>query len=160
MRMTRCQAEFFREVADRFSRATGQNEYPAAAAVDWARGRGELELSPDDQREILVARMSEALRSDTTTDANGRRVRLRHCVTNPPTAGESECTLWSHVDVAQPEFLRESLRQRRRRIADDVEQLRADLDFINQRFAARGLRQIQMTIDDYRPTADEDDSAA
>jgi hypothetical protein len=150
MRMSNRLAEHYRAVADRYRLATGATEYEVSEVVAWGQARGELDLPPEEVQVVLMERMSEALRSDAGTDKFGRKVRLRHCVEIMRNGGDRRLcqrTLWAHVDDARDEFLYESLVQRRRRIGADVNALRADLDYINARRAARGLRPIQMTFD-------------
>jgi hypothetical protein len=150
MRLSRATARHYRELADGYSRTTGQAEYQAADVIVWALGRRQLEMSPEDIRDYHTQRLSEALRSEKTVDGRGRQVRLRHCVEsavlNDDGVVRQRC-LWAHLDTARDAFLLESLLQRRREIGRDVASLRADLDFINARRAARGAPPIQMTFD-------------
>lgn len=143
-------ANHYRLLADQYVQSSGCTEYELIDVVQWAMARGELELSPDDIAEIHRDRLGEALRTDVTKDAAGRKVRLRHCVQmilNGNERDPKQRCLWAHLDDARDEFLWESLNQRRSRIRADVEQLRADLDYINARRAARGLNPIQMSFD-------------
>lgn len=149
MRLSRSEAERLRNVADRYAREAGLTEIEVMEAVAWGVRQGELGLSEEEVHEVLVHRMSEALRCHNLKLPDGTRVRLRHCVeimANGNGRALKQRTFWSHVDDARDEFLVESLRQRRGRIGADVTQLRADLEYINERREARGLRPIQMTF--------------
>lgn len=162
MHLTKSEARHYREIADRYKLAVGEQTIEAGAAVRWALDRKELELLPATLQAIHAERLSEAMRMDVTRDRLGRKVRLRHCVKVPSTNEHGvpvQRHLWAHVDDAPDEHLRISLLQRRDQIQCDVDSLRADLDFANERLAAKGKSAIQMSFDFNLPEEPGDLSA-
>src|ERR1700735_3300907 len=148
-RITSEAAKHYRNLADRFSRETGKTTFEVHEVVSWADRGGELELSPEEIASIHAGRLSEALRSDVATDDKKRTYRLRHCMEAPVAVEDGKFrqrTLWAHIDEATDDFLIVSLQQRRKRIADDVESLRMDLEIINERRVAAGKRPIQLGL--------------
>jgi len=158
MRLSKRDAEHYRAVADEYARATGQTTIEVGDAVRWALAAGKLEASPQDLQELLGARMSAALRDHVARDREGRQVRLRYCVAvqtdSKDGAKAVQRYLWSHIDEAPEEFLIQALQQRRAQVRADVESLRADLEYLNERLRQAGKRPIQMSFD----FDDEDDA--
>jgi hypothetical protein len=150
MRLNKDMADVYRNAADQFKVATGRTEYEALEVVRWAVARRLIEVSPEEIEDIHRERLAESLRLDVGSH-NGQKVRLRHCciVPTPSDDGKKliQRTLWSHVDDATDDFLLTSLTQRRSQIQGDVNQLRADIDFINARRLQQNKRPIEMSFD-------------
>lgn len=150
MRLSKAAAEYYRSLADRYAREKDVKEYELGEVIAWANEKDLLDLTPREITEVHCTLLSEALRSDMGKDSQGRRVRLRHCVESVRNGNGRTPQLravWAHVDHAKAGFLRRSLEQRRQRIVRDVEQLKADLEYINGRLARRNANQITMTFD-------------
>jgi hypothetical protein len=154
VRVTKKVAHSYLSIIDEYKRATGSTQYALADVYDWALDRGRLETSPEELKQYHVARFSAAARKDSTCDRHGRTVRVRHCLEIEQPGGPPRF-LWADLEDASPEFLQESLRQRRDKIKDDVKALEADLDYINEILVRRGQRPIQLSFDFTRPGAAE-----
>ena len=149
MRMSKAKAEHYRSVADEYVATIGSKEYAVSEVVTWGMQNGKLAFSREDIFDTHAERMSESLRLDTTTDGQGRKVRLRHCVETKEKDAEGKTEqriLWAHIDDATDDFLLTALMQRHDKIKKDVQSLKADLDFLNARRAAAGKRLIQMSF--------------
>jgi hypothetical protein len=75
------------------------------------------------------------MRTQYTTDAAGRRVRRKHAVRlkdTRPDGSKQQLVLWVDIELASPQFMQQSIQQRRQAIADDCWQLKQDLDSYNQ----------------------------
>ena len=160
MRFKKTALDRGRNLIERYCLATGKTLYRLSDVYDWARERQELPMGEEAVRLVNLQLLEEASRTDTVEGPKGK-VRLRHCVEGITSNGDSEPhqeTLWAHVDDAPYAFIFESFRQRRGRVAADVRQLKADLDFVNERYRARGEREIQLNFDFSDDEAEEDDS--
>ena len=72
---------------DKDHKPTGTRE-----AAEWAVAEGFIELPAVDPYDVLAEQMSQALRSETATDAKGRRYRVNHAVRI--TKGGVQYTFW------------------------------------------------------------------
>ena len=91
--------------------------------------------SPQAAIGLLARDLSEAMRTQYTTDAAGRRVRRKHALRlndTGPDGAKRQLVLWVDIDLASPQFMQQSMQQRREAIADDCWQLKQDLDSYNQ----------------------------
>src|SRR5262249_5671476 len=123
MRLSKADAEHFRNVADRYVLATGVKEFEVGDVVDWGMALGDLTMHRKRIRDVFMSDMSEALRSHVAKDEAGNQIRLRHCVQTLLKGNgsrEQQQTLWAHLDDARDEFMIQSFRQRRRRCVADV----------------------------------------
>lgn len=140
----------YRAAVNRYLVATSRTQFELSDVVQWLRDRNELPMTDDDVAEFHRDKLGQALRSATTRDVGGRKVRLLHCVTTTVIGADGrprQRTSWSHVDHASDAFLFASLHQRYRAIGEDVGQLRADVTYMNERLTARGLPLVQMCFD-------------
>jgi hypothetical protein len=153
VRVNKKVASSYLSIIDEYKLATGNTQYALADVYDWALARGRLETSPEELKEYHVGRFSAAARKDSFRDAQGRSVRVRHCVEISQPGGPPRF-LWSDLEDASPSFLEQSLRQRRDKIHADVLALEADLDYINEILVRRGQRPIQLSFD-FTPGTDD-----
>ncbi len=86
--------------------------------------------------------LTDAMRNEYFTDAQGRRVRAKHAA-RVKREGK-QITLWGEWN-SSPEFMAVSFAQRRRLIVGEADQLKIDVDSYNQN-ANKG-RPIQMGFD-------------
>ena len=101
----------------------------------WLIGEGRWAPSPQAALGLLARDLSEALRTQYTTDAAGRRVRRKHALRlkdTGPDGRKQQLVLWADIELASPQFMQQSIQQRRESIADDCWQLKQDLDSYNQ----------------------------
>ena len=101
----------------------------------WLIREGRWAPSPQAAIGLLARDLSEAMRTQYTTDAAGRRVRRKHAVRlkdTGPDGRKQQLVLWVDIDLASRDFMRQSVQQRREAIADDCWQLKQDLDSYNQ----------------------------
>jgi len=101
----------------------------------WLIRDGGWAPSPQAAIGLLARDLSEALRTQYTTDAAGRRVRRKHAVRLSdlrPDGTRQQLVLWADIALASPQFMQQSIQQRREAIADDCWQLTQDLDSYNQ----------------------------
>ncbi len=73
--------------------------------------------------------MSQALRSETATDAKGRRYRVNHAVRI--TKGGVQYTFWGVMGFASHEHMEKAFAWRREQIVGDNVQLKTDVDVYN-----------------------------
>ncbi len=95
------------------------------------RMRPAIEESVD----ILAREVSDAMRSDTYTDPDGRKVRRKHAVRYKDTAADGTkqwFTFWYDIELAPFGFMETSFGQRRMAIADTCWQLHQDEQSYNK----------------------------
>lgn len=125
---------------------TGREHKPTSAreAVEWAVDEGILELPEVDPYDVLAGEMSNALREEYGTDAQGRRYRVNHAVR--VTKAGVQYTFWAAMGYAPHEHMQRAFTQRREQIIGDNVQLKIDVDVYND--MNRGKRpEIQLVLD-------------
>ena len=90
---------------------------------------GLIELPAVDPYDVLAEQMSQALRSETATDAKGRRYRVNHAVRI--TKGGVQYTFWGVMGFASHEHMEKAFAWRREQIVGDNVQLKTDVDVYN-----------------------------
>ncbi len=114
----------------------------------WLIRESKWEPSLDEAADILTRDVSDALRTQFTTDADGRRVRRKHAVRYKETLTDGtkqQLTLWYDIEIAPPHFMLQSFQQRREGIAGDCWQLKQDVDSYNK--FHNNAAPIQMLLD-------------
>ncbi len=109
---------------DKDHKPTGTRE-----AAEWAVAEGLIELPAVDPYDVLAEQMSQALRSETATDAKGRRYRVNHAVRI--TKGGVQYTFWGVMGFASHEHMEKAFAWRREQIVGDNVQLKTDVDVYN-----------------------------
>jgi hypothetical protein len=146
-RLTKEERLSFLEVRDLYVQATGETEYIAEELVSWAEERSLVRLSKGEMHEILVERMSEALRGEEVDDGCGNRARANYCVKvvkrDPDSGNRLQRLLWSNYSDASEDFLIRSIEERCKLVEQDVEKIKIDVAFLNRIFVERGRRPIQ-----------------
>ncbi|SRR5258708_5293304 len=123
-----------------------QNHKPTSMrqAVEWAVADGLLELPDVDPYDVLADRMSNAIRAETRTDAQGRRYRVNHAVR--VTRSGVQYTFWGIMGHAPHDHMEKSFAWRRNQIIDDNFHLKTDIDVYND--MVKGKREpIQLVLD-------------
>lgn len=87
--------------------------------------------------------IGRAMREEYFTDDKGRRVRVKHPVTEEK--GDSQATLWDDIRTAPRAHMEISFKQRRMRVVGDCRQLKMDADSYND--AHRSELPIQIVFD-------------
>jgi len=98
-------------------------------AAEWAVEDGLLELPDVDPYDVLAEKMSNAVRSETRTDPQGRRYRVNHAVR--VTKSGVQYTFWGTMGFAPVTHMHKSYGQRRNMVIDDLFQLKTDVDVFN-----------------------------
>jgi len=116
----------------------------------WAIGNGKWELPQSAALTKCAEDISRAMREEYTTDAQGRRVRVKHPTT--VRRGSEQLVLWDDLRTATREHMKLSFQQRRQQIVGDCRQLKIDVDSYNDRHA--NVEPIQMVFDFVRDLAE------
>ena len=125
-------------------RASG-DPWPASTRTiaAWAIESGRWELSESAALAKCAEDISRAMREEYTTDARGRRVRVKHSAT--VRRGSEQLVLWDGLRTAPREHMKLSFQQRRQQIVGDCRQLQMDVDSYNDRYP--NAEPIQMVFD-------------
>lgn len=118
-------------------RRLNPGEFTTRDAAAWAIRHGKLAPQHKEVVNLVASDIGAALRSQYFTDAEGRRVRRKHSITEQwvDEAGEkTQMTLWEDIETANPQFMQRSFSQRRRAVVNDCWQLKQDVDSYNQYF--------------------------
>ena len=116
----------------------------AREAVEWAVAEGTLELPEIDPYDVLAGQMSQALRDEYGTDAQGRRYRVNHAVR--VTKSGVQYTFWAAMGFAPHEHMEKAFTQRREQIVGDNVQLKIDVDVYNDMVSGKHPA-IQLVLD-------------
>ena len=157
MRLNRDAAQHYREIHDLHTRK--EPDASLAESVDWGIRTKRLQMSPEQQHEFHLSRMSAAMNADVTSDG----ARRRCCVTTRAKDDNGRAiqrTLWKLVNESPREFLVASFEQRRSGIVADVRSLRRDLDYANSTLRERGKREIQLDLDNLASDEENPEEAA
>lgn len=132
-------------------RASGTG-WPASSKTiaNWAIENGKWELLQSAALAKCADDISRAMREEYITDAQGRRVRVKHPATIR--RGSEQLVLWDDLRTAPREHMRLSFQQRRQQIVGDCKQLKTDVDSYNDRNL--DAEPIQMIFDFTRDLAE------
>ena len=124
-----------------------EKEHDHAAAtsrevIDWAVGKGALELPRIDPRDVLASQLSRALREEYATDAKGRRYRVNHAIRI--TKSGVQTTIWGILGYAPHSHMQRAYTQRREQVVGDLVQLDVDVEVYNE---ISGQPPIQLVLD-------------
>jgi hypothetical protein len=79
---------------------------------------------------LCAEQLSEAMRAEYFTDAQGRRVRAKHCARISKRG--KQLSLWDDIRSASHKHMEISFQQRRQQVFGDCLQLKTDVDSYNQ----------------------------
>ena len=132
-------------------RASGE-PWPASTKTiaAWAIDNGKWELPQSAALAKCAEDISRAMREEYITDAQGRRVRVKHPAT--VRRGSEQLVLWDDLRTATREHMKLSFQQRRQQIVGDCRQLKIDVDSYNDRHP--NVEPIQMIFDFTRDLAE------
>lgn len=136
------QAERFQELWREYENEHDHVAVSSRIVVDWAVGKGALELPRIDPREVLASQMSRALREEYATDARGRRYRVNHAVRIMK--GGVQTTIWGILGYAPHSHMERAYTQRREQVVGDLVQLHVDVEVYNE---MSGQPSIQLVLD-------------
>jgi hypothetical protein len=120
---------------EEYRRKVNGGPLQVADIAAWLIRDGRWAPSPQAAIGLLARDLSEAMRTQYATDAAGRRVRRKHAVRlkdTGPDGAKRQLVLWADIELASPQFMQQSIQQRRESIADDCWQLKQDLDSYNE----------------------------
>ena len=131
---------------------TSGESWPASTKTiaAWAIDNGKRELPQSAALAKCAEDISRAMREEYITDAQGRRVTVRHPTT--VRRGSEQPVLWDDLRTATREHMKLSFQQRRQQIVGDCRQLKIDVDSYNDRHAS--VEPIQMIFDFTRDLAE------
>ena len=120
---------------EEYRRKVHDGPVQVADIAAWLIRDGRWAPSPQAALGLLARDLSEAMRTQYATDPAGRWVRRKHAVRLKDTDSDGakrQLVLWADIELADPQFMQQSIQQRRDSIADDCWQLKQDLDSYNQ----------------------------
>jgi hypothetical protein len=120
---------------EEYRRKVNHGPVQVADIAAWLIRDGRWAPSPQAALGLLARDLSEAMRTQYATDPAGRRVRRKHALRlndAGPDGAKRQLVLWVDIELADPQFMQQSIQQRQESIADDCWQLKQDLDSYNQ----------------------------
>jgi hypothetical protein len=98
-------------------------------AVQWGVSKRMIQAPEVDPLAKLIEDMSDALREEYATDAEGRRYRVNHAIR--VTRAGVQYTFWAVMKDAPREHMQKAFIQRREQIVGDCVQLATDVEAYN-----------------------------
>lgn len=118
---------------EEYVRGLGSRPIILSELGDWIKRHKQWAPSQEEMMTLLLRHLARAMRTQYTTDPEGRRVRRKHALkTKEKDASGKQLVLWYDIDIAPPPFMQGSLQQRRAGLADGCWQLKQDQDSYNQ----------------------------
>jgi hypothetical protein len=138
-------------------RADGE-PWPASSKeiAAWAISTDRWQLGEEAALRKCAEDISRAMREEYTTDARGRRVRLKHSATT--TRNGEQLVLWDDIRTAPRKHMQLAFQQRRHQILGDCRQLRTDVESYNDSHPHE--QPLQMVFDFSLDLEEEDAVAA
>ena len=118
--------EFNRDIINKYQDETGKSVLDMNKVAEWAINEGLWEPKPVNIVSQCAKDLTRAARQEYFTDEKGRRVHKKYSIRT------EQGFFWADVDLAQPDFMKMSLQQRRGYIVYDCAQLKNDLDSYNE----------------------------
>jgi hypothetical protein len=118
-------------IVEPFRKEHGDGDFSLDEMTVWAIQKKLWAPTMKTQMALLRAEISEAMQS-ARREYNGLKVRQYHCVQRRLDSGGVQ-TLWSHIDVATPEFMEQSFGRRRQSEANRCYQLHSDIIYWNEK---------------------------
>ena len=108
------------------------NPWPASARAiaAWVVKNRLWTMQDSDIINKCADEIARAMREEYYTDAQGRRVRAKHCAT-VEVSGE-QMRLWDNHQTATRDFMEIAAKNRRQQIVGDCRQLKTDVDSFNE----------------------------
>jgi hypothetical protein len=113
----------------KYEQQNGQQPATTREAVEWGIAQGLLKPPKIDPFSKLAEDMATALRAEYKVDKFGRKYRVNHAV-RVSSAGV-QLTIWSEMEHATRPHMQKAYAQRRKGVADDLFQLKTDVDVYN-----------------------------
>src|SRR5262245_6552837 len=149
MYFSKARREYYLGLADRYRLETGNATCSIQEVYEWARARGDLEYSPEEIRKMHLAGFLDALSSDHAK-YRGKKVRRRLCATYAVSDGNGrqvQKTIWAIVEEANDDFLHVAMDQLHAGVADDVESIKVQQEYVNSFLQRRGARLVNLDFD-------------
>lgn len=122
-------------LVEEFRRDVKDGPLTSREIAAWMLREGKCAPTIEEALDILTRHVSHAMRTQFTTDPDGRRVRRKHAVRYleaKPDGTPVQTAFWYDMDIAPPQFMLESFQQRRAGAADICWQIKQDLDSYNK----------------------------
>jgi hypothetical protein len=122
--------ETLQELVRKYEEAGHSQPFTMRGVAAWAYDNG-LCLP---QRSTIINRLAEefsrAMRAESHTDPQGRRVRTKHVAVFEKNG--KQYAFWADIRVASRDHMERAFQQRRQAIVDDCKQLKSDVDSYNE----------------------------
>ncbi len=132
--------EQMQRLANQYMAESGMTEFTARDLARWAIEKKRWAPQPGALLKQCADEFSRAMREEYFTDAQGRRVRLKHVATLDRDG--AQIPLWADMRIATREHMEIAFQQRRRGIVGDCKQLKSDVDSYNQNFNSAAAIQV------------------
>jgi len=136
MRLNKTKAQYRQEIVAMY-RASGE-PWPTDSKMiaAWAVRNHKWEMPRRNAIDICARELSEAMREEFFDDAQGRRVRKKHCLRKREYLSDGthkQRTLWLDIedDADQRDDIEEAFQQRRSMVFTDCRHLKTDVDSYN-----------------------------
>lgn len=123
--------EQMQNIANSFFKTFGR-EAEAMEMAQWAISNGLWEAPRLLAVKKCAEDLADAMREEYETDAQGRRVRIKHAARIKKNG--KQLTLWADIHTAKRSFIEIALQQRRQQIYGDCKQLKFDMDSFNENY--------------------------
>jgi hypothetical protein len=117
------------KIVEPFRKVHGDGDFSLDEMAAWAIDNKLWAPTMKSQIALLRGEISEAMQS-ARREYKGLKVRQYHCVQRKLDDGAIQ-TVWSHIDVATPEFMEQSFARRRQAEANRCYQLHSDIIYWN-----------------------------
>lgn len=127
-------AERMQQIWAKYVAAGGQMPATTHEVADWAIRNDLWKPPPSAVVDLCAEDLSRALREEVYTDPQGRRVRTKHVARIRQ--GDRQFRFeWDDIRTAPRSHMEIALKQRRRQIVGDCQQLKNDCDSYNENHA-------------------------
>lgn len=145
--MRKNRKEHNQKIARQFEQTHQRKPFDLHEVYHWAKGNNLWFPDKDLEEKTFVNEMADSLREVYVTADDGvTRVRVYHARTRKNKDGRQE-TLWANMFDAPLEHLEEAFQQRRRQSLGDCRQLKADVDYCNQKRFQESPIQVSFNFD-------------
>jgi hypothetical protein len=118
------------KIVEPFRRVHGHGDFSLSEMAAWAIQNKLWAPTMKSQIALLRGEISEAMQA-ARKEYKGLKVRQYHCVQRKLDDGAIQ-SVWSHIDVATPEFIEQSFARRRQAEANRCYQLYSDIVYWNE----------------------------
>lgn len=120
------------KLIDEFEQTQDGKPYTPREAAFWLIQQKKWKLPISEEVDALVKDIGKAQRTTFFVSPDGKRIRKKHCLRLKDQEGGQQMFLWWDIDFAPPDFMHQSLQQRRGLSADTIYQMVKDKDYYNK----------------------------